>query len=1075
MAGLVDHSITNLINGVSQQAPSVRLDNQLEEQVNCFSDVTKGLTIRNGAQFNNLYSRDLSNRKIIEFSLDSERYVLGLDMTDPTQLVHIPLSANVNELVCSIDSTKYFDSFTDQDIKVVEDKDSVYILNRRSRVAEVNSKSAYVDVNTKSNYTGSIDKLWDSGTYSLTISSVATTGTKVLADLSVPIVRSTTNAQIANIINSYYNGLEVGVVSVRGDAGSYRISFNKLPNGFTAPNISTDAGTLQQHTTVPSPQPATGYYTSGPDYGANVPTYVWRYGLFNGKSYIYWGQSLSTQVSTVVAGNPSSLKLGNITYYRGPLLSGSTPNVKLYEIRREIYNPIVISYTPVVSSVSVVSGGSVRDTKATEAMVVVSGVSDTQSYSVSVSYALAGGGTGVANASFTVSGVSNIKLSTVAENLRVGIANSPLFATRYNNAIYIYANGNSVAEILNVTVDNSFDLTSIYGTVRSTTTNAVGVNSPSKLPATFIDGFKVRIGDESTPKDSFYYLEYSSSFQGWQEVALDSSRKLDASTLPHRIDKNEVRETGVITIHQAPWVSPKSGDSLSNKSPSFLDASVKDLFFYGSRLGLATADTMILSEINDSLNFYRTTTSKVLISDRVDIKLDGAKLGFSGINSVSPSNGALIVNAGNSQAELLVNTSFDLTKARLSLVSSYNLGEFKPVTVESEIYYSLSVAGVTNIYSFGRAANGYQSTQVTKHIPSYIKGNIIDIRYNSGVTIIRTDDDTKTLYVQSRFTSDGNMIQNSWHKWKLPYDILYTTFFNNKLNVLLKASDSTSAVRTLVCDVNLIPSTTNSNSFNGTQDIGWTPVLDCYTKDFTIASQFPEFIGMNTRLGTKFDTATQAHDTMYVSQDTLGAQSTPQYSSVSPVFKWKAEGNLNRITFNDGTEILAGNTNLNYLDNGGFRYFKGTESTTAGEYQVSRSSITNSTYYKDDILYGIPLQAKVTLSEVVPRQKSQDGSYVVMNYAILMLRRMRLLMGNSGLFNVSVKFKDRQGYTMYYTGQPLGSLTLDKAGISDINFSFPINAKADKVLIDITSSSGMPFNLLAAEWQGKLTQRGRNF
>ena len=77
---LVTSSIPNLANGVSQQAPSVRLNSQAEEQVNAFSSVISGLRKRpptqylatlltnalaNGNYFIHVINRDITERYIV--------------------------------------------------------------------------------------------------------------------------------------------------------------------------------------------------------------------------------------------------------------------------------------------------------------------------------------------------------------------------------------------------------------------------------------------------------------------------------------------------------------------------------------------------------------------------------------------------------------------------------------------------------------------------------------------------------------------------------------------------------------------------------------------------------------------------------------------------------------------------------------------------------------------------------------------------------------------------------------------------------------------------------------------------
>jgi len=82
---LVSSSIPNLANGVSQQAPSVRLNSQAEEQVNAFSSIISGLrkrppsqhlaTLVSNAQANGNFFIHTINRDI------TERYIVIADNT----------------------------------------------------------------------------------------------------------------------------------------------------------------------------------------------------------------------------------------------------------------------------------------------------------------------------------------------------------------------------------------------------------------------------------------------------------------------------------------------------------------------------------------------------------------------------------------------------------------------------------------------------------------------------------------------------------------------------------------------------------------------------------------------------------------------------------------------------------------------------------------------------------------------------------------------------------------------------------------------------------------------------------
>ena len=1083
MANLVNHSVTNLINGVSQQATSVRLDNQLEEQINCVSDITKGLTIRNGLELKNVTQTNLGNRIPIEFNIDGTTYVLGMDMSDATQLIHVPLSADIDALSASVETTSYFDNITKETLRVVEDKDNVYLLNTEVTVGKTETQTAYYNISIANDSTGAANINWTTGDYDLTIQSVATTGTKVEADISFTIDSTWSRADIADYINAQPLVDEIGPVTIKGSTGGYRLYFNNIPVGFDTPTVTAVEGTpIYGYDTYLVFTPSSGWYGIYQGSGGQVQTntlngeyYRWEYQSYNNTTYLYWGNTQNTLIGTV-SGNPTSLQIGAYTYYRGNVsknfTTGSSTFNNWYSIRRS--EEATATYTYTVSASAPVSGSGSEDSFSNSGMIWVTGVASNQEYSVELNYINSAGTPQTETASVNVgTTVSNIKLNYVASQLATQLSSSGVFNTTvYSNAIYIVSATDDTNEITSIDADNNFDISSISAAIRASTTNDSGITDTSNLPPIFEDGFKVRVGTTEGTTDSNYYLEYDAAFEGWKECSLDSNRALDNTTMPYIINKEKVRTTGEITVEEGSWELAKSGDSNSNPDPSFVDTTLNDVFFYGSRLGFATDATLVLSGIDDQRQFYRTTCSQLLTADRVDIQLDSSKIGFSPINNVTSHDSKLLVNTKATQSILLVNNAFDLTTARLAEVSSYSLGEFKPLPVNNGLYFGVSNNNRTNIYNYLTLSAGtYEAFNLTKHVPSYIEGNVTLMAYASDLTVVATDNDPKTLYVQNRYSVNGEMVQNAWHKWTVPYDVTYFTFVDNNLYVFMTAKNSSDQDRTLVCKYDISPQVVTSEDDD--VYIGWIPYLDCYTKDKTLVEEFDDFIGINDEYGTLYDSVSEAYDSTQITQDTLGTVDGPHYSQVSPVYYWKVDGNTNSVVFNDGTEILTGNSSIEYFDYDGYRYYKGDETGDSGYYEVSRAEITQSTFSTNNVVYGLKFKASVVLSEIIPRLENQNG-FTVMNYATLMLRRMRLFLDNTGVFEVNVDFKDRKDYTLTYTGRPLGKLVLGRASVSDINFKFPINGKSDRVTITISTDSSTPFNLLSAEWQGKLTVRGRN-
>lgn len=79
MSTLISKTIANLFNGVSQQAPSLRLSSQATEQVNCVSSIVEGLRTRPGSVA--VSSLDVGNSGVAYHLIDrdnSEKYLVAI-------------------------------------------------------------------------------------------------------------------------------------------------------------------------------------------------------------------------------------------------------------------------------------------------------------------------------------------------------------------------------------------------------------------------------------------------------------------------------------------------------------------------------------------------------------------------------------------------------------------------------------------------------------------------------------------------------------------------------------------------------------------------------------------------------------------------------------------------------------------------------------------------------------------------------------------------------------------------------------------------------------------------------------
>jgi len=117
--------------------------------------------------------------------------------------------------------------------------------------------------------------------------------------------------------------------------------------------------------------------------------------------------------------------------------------------------------------------------------------------------------------------------------------------------------------------------------------------------------------------------------------------------------------------------------------------------------------------------------------------------------------------------------------------------------------------------------------------------------------------------------------------------------------------------------------------------------------------------------------------------------------------------------------------------------------------------------------------SSVTLSEIVPRSQSQDGTLTKIGYALLMLRRMAISLGYSGRLNITVERTKRVIYTHNFIPELLGNIVVGREPVNTREAKFPVNGRSHDVVIKIsTVNTFTPLQIISLEWQGQLIEQG---
>lgn len=334
-------------------------------------------------------------------------------------------------------------------------------------------------------------------------------------------------------------------------------------------------------------------------------------------------------------------------------------------------------------------------------------------------------------------------------------------------------------------------------------------------------------------RDTGYYLQSDSRLILWKEVTKLNQPTFKADTLPHYISKGGFEGDPLkIGVEEVPWAERGAGDSLIDKSPSFIGYPITDMLAFSDRLSFSSKDNLIFSEIGEPFNFFRTTTATLLRSDTVDLKMDSAKLGYKDIRSIFSLESDIFINTKDTQSKLVTTNDLDLSKSRFSHISSHSLGDYVSIPVRNSLMFPDSVDGFTNIVEFKLGDNSsYQGATLTAHISRYIKGDFIQAVYTEGKLILRTTDDPTILYVQFSFINEGNTLQNAWCKYKFPENIKHISNTGDTLHIVFE--DIVNG-QTLYTDLPLasVQNVEDTRNIADTEDIlGYFPYLDFWTTD----------------------------------------------------------------------------------------------------------------------------------------------------------------------------------------------------------------------------------------------------
>lgn len=374
------------------------------------------------------------------------------------------------------------------------------------------------------------------------------------------------------------------------------------------------------------------------------------------------------------------------------------------------------------------------------------------------------------------------------------------------------------------------------------------VNKITDLPKDmgFTDVFVEIIGEENNNFTS-YYVKWNGS--SWEECLDPSADRGQFTNMPVKCDRTAlVGGIATFTIDFIDWSLPRVGNEDNNPDPSFVGRTVHDLFFYKNRLGIASEDSVALSEAANYTNFYSSTAIDVVDTDVVDVTIATSQA--SKIYFVKPFNNSLYIFTKYAQYELVAEGYFSPSTVALSNSTNYPMAiDVEPVVVNDSLYFISTTDNrqqlreyikTDNLSVKGIDLNISTPTYLTKPVKKLIPDGVL------GFVLCCTTDNTIYLY---NYKEDGQKrIQSAWSTW----DVLNgLTTVDNSFEYFSLASTALVFCKTatdyryhqLQLDYNVINDNVDTSSDNGVDPINYP-----YESSILLPDYYPQLGGVRTPL-----------------------------------------------------------------------------------------------------------------------------------------------------------------------------------------------------------------------------------
>ena len=585
------------------------------------------------------------------------------------------------------------------------------------------------------------------------------------------------------------------------------------------------------------------------------------------------------------------------------------------------------------------------------------------------------------------------------------------------------------------------------------------VASFSELPSLARDGMLVEIsGLPESSQDNYWvkfvakdpvYTDDVGSYPNISEGTWEEDRapqikyKYNYSTMPHVLIR---QSDGTFIFKQADGITPSGtgtgypagrdysgakwsdrlvGDDTSNSAPSFIGNKINDIFLFRGRLGFLAGENIVLSEVSQFFNFWRTTVATLLDSDPIDVGSSYPSITI--FRSAVAFAERLVVFSDQTQFILTGNPNLTPGTAVLNVISNYDcLNIPRPAVAGESIFFAFDRGGYSGVREM--IANPDDTSllvapDISAQVPKYINGKAVMMSSSTheNLLAVLADGDQKKVYIYKWLNSGNERIQSSWSEWTINShpssfeSVLGMAWSKSTLFLVIQRSHSVNLEK-----ITVEPNRKDTNS----------KFVTCLDRRLS-----------HSQVGRVYDLATNK-------------------TTISLPTGYRV---------NDPSKLRV--------------VRQATVSQEAGySYEISPLPATSATSFTvvGDVT-GVNLwvgDAYATRYEFsTPYLKgSADGSRTAFASGRFQLRNMSLLYSQSSYFRAQVTNKfNNTSYSYQFTGNILGTGLgiIGDVPVVDGTFKFPIYGKNEDMRVELLNDTHMPSFFLGAEYESSYDTRSQ--